>query len=233
MIFENRRMINLKGYLFDTHIHTKEASSCGEVPAAEVVKRYKSLGYNGIIVTDHVHAAQFAKHGSTYKEQAEKYLSGYRTAKAFEDENFKVILGMEIRFLENDNDYLLYGFDEDFVFSRDLAHFESLEAFKPVVEENNLIIFQAHPFRRHMTVINPALVDGIEVYNGHGNHNSSNDIAYAWAVKYSLPMLSGSDFHGNTEMEPGGVYFEEYVDNSKAVAQALRDKKYTLKCCQK
>ena len=94
----------MKGYLFDTHVHTKESSSCGRVSAADIVSRYKELGYNGIIVTDHVHAAQFSKHGSSYKEQAEKYLCGYKAAKAFEDENFKVILGMEIRFLKNDND---------------------------------------------------------------------------------------------------------------------------------
>ena len=220
----------MKGYLFDTHVHTKESSSCGRVSAADIVSRYKDLGYNGIIVTDHVHAAQFSKHGSSYKEQAEKYLCGYKAAKAFEDENFKVILGMEIRFLKNDNDYLLYGFDESFVFSRDLAHIESLEAFRPVVEENNLIIIQAHPFRHNMTIIEQSLVDGIEVYNGHGDHNSSNDIAYRWAKKYSLPMLSGSDFHGNVSMEPGGVYFDEYVSDSKEVAKAIRQGKYSLKC---
>lgn len=219
----------MKGYLFDTHVHTSESSSCGKVSAADIVKRYKKLGYDGIIITDHVHASQFAKHGKTYEQQAKKYLEGYKTAKAFEDENFHVIQGMEIRFLENDNDYLLYGFDEDFIFTDDFAHYKSLEEFRPVVEKNNLIIFQAHPFRRNMTVINQSLVDGVEVYNGHGDHNSSNDIAYRWAEKYSHRMLSGSDFHGNVSMEPGGVYFEEYVENSKDVAEALRACKYSLK----
>ncbi len=219
----------MKGYLFDTHVHTKESSSCGRVAAADIVARYKALGYDGIIITDHVHASQFGKHGSTYEEQAAKYLEGYKAAKAFEDENFHVIQGMEIRFLENDNDYLLYGFDEDFIFSDDFAHYETLEDFRPVVEKNGLILFQAHPFRCNMTVIDQSLLDGVEVYNGHGDHNSSNDIAYKWAQKYSHRMLSGSDFHGNDTMEPGGVYFEEYVKNSKDVAEALRAGKYSLK----
>ncbi len=219
----------MKGYLFDTHVHTQESSSCGEVWAKEVVEHYKSLGYDGIIITDHVHASQFRKHGDTYEDQAKKHLEGYKAAKAFEDENFHVILGMEIRFLENDNDYLLYGFDEDFIFSEDLAHYETLEDFRPVVEKNNLIMFQAHPFRRNMTVKNPEMVDGIEVYNGHGGHNSSNDIAYHWAKKYGKRMLSGSDFHYVNPMEKGGVYFDEYVSNSKEVAEALRNGKYTLK----
>lgn len=219
----------MKGYLFDTHVHTKESSSCGRVPAAEIVERYKALGYDGIIITDHVHAHQFAKNGDNYNEQALKHLEGYKAAKALETDDFRVIYGMEIRFLENDNDYLLYGFDEDFVFSRDLVHFETLEDFRPVVEENNLILFQAHPFRCNMTVIDQSLVDGVEVYNGHGDHNSSNDIAYHWAQKNGHRMLSGSDFHGNDTMEPGGVYFEELPKDSKDVARLLREGKYQLK----
>ncbi len=219
----------MKGYLFDTHIHTMESSTCSEVAAADIVARYKKLGYDGIIITDHVSAYQFKKHATTYEEQAKKYMEGYIAAKKFEDDNFHVIQGMEIRFLENDNDYLLYGFDEDFILSRDLTQYKSLEDFRPVIEENGLIIFQAHPFRCGMTVVDQRLLDGIEVYNGHGNHNSSNDIAYKWAKKYSHRMLSGSDYHGVETMEPGGVYFEEYLTNSKEVAEALRAGKYSLK----
>lgn len=216
-------------YLFDTHIHTKEASSCSREWAADIVKRYKELGYDGLIITDHFSASQFKRHGSTYEEQVQRYLSGYRAAKEFENENFHIILGMELRFLENDNDYLVYGFDEDFVINNDLTQYNDPEEFRPVVEENNLIIFQAHPFRIGMTVVDPELLDGVEVYNGHGDHNSRNSIAFKWAELHSLRKLSGSDFHGNTSLEPGGVYFEEYLADSKQVAKALKDGKYQLK----
>lgn len=219
----------MKGYLFDTHIHTKEASSCSRVWAADIVKRYKELGYNGLVITDHFSASQFKRHGSTYEEQVQTYLSGYRAAKEFEDENFHIILGMELRFLENDNDYLVYGFDEDFVINNDLTQYNDPEEFRSVIEENNLIMFQAHPFRIGMTVVDPELLDGVEVYNGHGDHDSRNDIAYKWAEKHGLRKLSGSDFHGNLSLEPGGVYFEEYLTDSKQVADALRNSKYTLK----
>ncbi len=220
-------------YLFDTHIHTKEASSCSRVWAADIVKRYKELGYNGLVITDHFSASQFKRHGSTYEEQVQKYLSGYRAAKEFEDENFHIILGMELRFLENDNDYLVYGFDEDFVINNDLTRYNDPEEFRPVVEENNLIIFQAHPFRIGMTVVDPELLDGVEVYNGHGDHNSRNKIAYQWSELHSLRKLSGSDFHGNLTLEPGGVYFEEYLTDSKQVAKALREGRYSLKIFEK
>ena len=214
--------------LFDTHIHTSESSECGNVSAAEVVARYKGLGYDGIIITDHMQKV-IDRFGGTYEENVTEFLKGYRTAKALADESFKVILGMEMRFLENDNDYLVYGFDEDFLFSRDLAHIPTLKEFMPIAKENGLAVFQAHPFRTGMEVMSPDIVDGIEVYNGHGNHDSRNDIAWHWAEKFGFRKLSGSDFHGVLTMEPGGVYFEDEINDSKDVAKALLDGRYSLK----
>ena len=223
----------MNSYLFDMHIHTKEASSCSRVCAEDIVKRYKELGYKGLCITDHVSVLQFSRHGGTYEEQVEKYLSGYRAAKKFEDENFHIILGMEIRFLENDNDYLVYGFNEDFVKNHDMIHFEDMKHFRPFADEHNLIVYQAHPFRIGMSVVDHSLLDGVEVYNGHGDHNSSNDVAYKWAEKYSLRKLSGSDFHGNLTLEPGGVFFEEYHKDSYEVAKALKNQEYQLKIFEK
>ena len=43
-------------------------------------------------------------------------MSGYRLVKAAEDESFDVILGMELRFVnESENDYLIYGFTEEWL----------------------------------------------------------------------------------------------------------------------
>ncbi len=216
-------------FLFDTHIHTKESSACGEVWAADIVARYKNLGYDGIVVTDHMQKRGIDRFGGTYEENIGCFLKGYHTAKALADENFKVILGMEIRFLENDNDYLVYGFDEEFLYSRDLAHIPTLEDFMPIAKENGLAVFQAHPFRNDMVVMPPDIVDGIEVYNGHGNHDSRNDIAWHWAEKFGFRKLSGSDFHGVLTMEPGGVYFEDEINDSRDVAKALLSDRYSLK----
>lgn len=223
----------MKGYLFDTHVHTSESSSCGEIPAAEVAERYKKLGYDGIIITDHMNKRNMSKLGGEYAVQIENFFKGYDNAKALENENFKVILGMELRFLENDNDYLVYGFDKDFLRDNPLSQIESLEAFLPFAKEHDLTIIQAHPFREGMTVTEPELLDGIEVYNGHGGHNSSNDIAFRWAEKYSLRMTSGSDFHRETGMEPGGIIFEEMPKNSFDVARLIKENRYTLKCYTK
>ena len=216
-------------YLFDIHVHTKESSCCGEVPAAQVVERYKKLGYDGICVTDHMNLHNIRKHGSTYEEGARVYLSGYRAAKAAAGDSFKVLLGMEIRFLDYDNDYLVFGFDEDFIFTRNFAEFSELEEFRPFALENHLTVFQAHPFRNNIAVVSPSLLDGMEVYNGHGGHDSRNDIAYRWAEKYGLRMSSASDFHRETGMEPGGIYLDRMPGDSADLAKMLLNKEYKLK----
>ena len=219
----------MKKYLYDLHIHTSESSACGETCAADIVARYKGLGYDGIVITDHVGESALRNRGETYDEKITDVLKGYRAAKALEDENFTVILGMELRFRENDNDYLVYGFDEDFLRRVNLTEFEKPADFVAVAKENNLAFFQAHPFRDGMTVRNPTILDGVEVYNGHGGHDSRNDIALAWAKKFGVRMISGSDFHYVSKAEPGGVYFEERHMDSKAVAKALLENRYTLK----
>ena len=219
----------MKKYLYDLHIHTSESSACGETCAADIVARYKGLGYDGIVITDHVGESALRNRGETYDEKITDVLKGYRAAKALEDENFTVILGMELRFRENDNDYLVYGIDEDFLRRVNLTECEKPADFVAVAKENNLAFFQAHPFRDGMTVLNPTILDGVEVYNGHGGHDSRNDIALAWAKKFGVRMISGSDFHYVSKAEPGGVYFEERHMDSKAVAKALLENRYTLK----
>ena len=45
----------MKEYLFEMHAHTSQTSRCGEVPAEQVVNTFKNLGYDGIVITDHMH----------------------------------------------------------------------------------------------------------------------------------------------------------------------------------
>ena len=105
----------MDGYLFDPHTHTAETSKCGHLPAAEVVDRYVRQGFSGLVVTDHLHPEYLSRIDTDHdwNKVMDHYLSGYRASKARGDElGFDVILGAELRFPENDNDYLVYGIDE-------------------------------------------------------------------------------------------------------------------------
>ena len=51
----------MKEYLFEMHAHTSQTSRCGEVPAEQVVNTFKNLGYDGIVITDHMHTGTMEK----------------------------------------------------------------------------------------------------------------------------------------------------------------------------
>ena len=40
-------------FRYETHLHTAEGSACASASGAEQARRYKAIGYDGIIVTDH------------------------------------------------------------------------------------------------------------------------------------------------------------------------------------
>ena len=40
-------------YLYETHMHTNQASACGRSPGRDYIQKYIDAGYSGIIITDH------------------------------------------------------------------------------------------------------------------------------------------------------------------------------------
>lgn len=216
-------------WILDMHVHTKETSRCGEVAASDVVKAYVERGYNAIVTTDHMSNSTFKGIDDLlWKDRVDHFLKGNHAAKAAAPEGFAVLLGMEIRFAENDNDYLVYGFDEDFLYKNAELYRMDLESFRKLADANGLMIFQAHPFRFGMTTTEIELLDGIEVYNGHINHNSNNDVAQYWAKKYNLRPTSGSDFHEGFFAPPGGLIFDEPVTDVPTLMKHLHAQDYEV-----
>lgn len=210
-------------FKLDTHIHTYETSSCGKVEAIEAVHLYKESGYNGIAITDHYFREYFDSLESlSWEEKADIFLKGYRTA-LYEGKKIglKVILGMEIRFEENINDYLIYGIDENFLKDYKELYNLGLEKFRNMTKNMGIVIFQAHPFRPTMIPTPPSLIDGIEVYNGNPRHDSQNPLARAYAEEHGLKMISGSDFHQLEDLARGGVILPEDVNDSFELAEML------------
>jgi hypothetical protein len=192
---------------YETHFHTAETSPCGKVPAATGVRLYHQAGYSGIIVTDHYCRGFFDSHPlSRWERKIDLYLMGYR--KALEEGlrlGLDVQLGMELRFDENPNDYLVYGFDEEFLKSNKKLYRLGLKDFRRLTAASGIVTVQAHPFRPGMIPAPPELIDGIEVYNGNPRHDSKNSLAEEHAAANNLKMLSGSDFHRIGDEARGGV----------------------------
>lgn len=218
-------------YLYETHCHTDESSRCGKVPALETAKMYKEEGYAGIMITDHFNTFTFEKAGlKTWDEMVDYHMRGYRLAKQLEDENFRVFYGQEIRFeRENDNDYLVFGMSEEYLRAHPfITDLEDYEAFYNLVHPDGIAVFQAHPFRNRMAVVPPALLDGIEVYNGNKRHDSRCDIALAWAEKFGLRKLSGSDFHQYEDFARGGILANRRADSENDLRDIILAGDYSI-----
>ncbi len=216
-------------FLLETHAHTSEVSPCAYKTAAETVATYIAEGYNGLVITNHLSENTFIHMmNASWNQKAEYFLKGYRNATHYAQDKINIFLGVEVSFPGDPNDYLVYGIDEDFILNQSIILELGLKRFKKIAEENNLLIFQAHPFRCGMRITECKYLDGIEVYNGNSSHNSNNDIADYWAEANNMRKLSGSDFHYYFGMHPGGICCKDKIKTNAELVEVLRKGKYTL-----
>lgn len=219
-------------YLYDTHVHTAEVSRCGHAGAADVVQTYFALGYNGIVLTDHINHSTFRNlPDAPWNEKVTHYLTGYRIACETAEKlgaDFKVLLGAELRLDEHDNDYLLFGMDEAFLRAHpDLMQMD-FSQMADCVHDAGLLLVQAHPFREDMTIVDWTKLDGVETFNGNAGHESNNPIADAWAERHSLLKTSGNDYHGSFGDTLGGIRTAEPIEDNAHLLRLLKSGDYAL-----
>ncbi len=230
-------------FLYEMHAHTRETSRCAEAEAHELVEDCINAGYKGIVITDHMSPSTFERfksrktgfflkdHNISWHEKVSFFLNGYHEALKAADGRINILLGMELRFNSPNsiNDYLVYGVTEDFLYNTpDLLDMD-LRSFSNLAHKNEMIVFQAHPFRVGMTITNPKYLNGIEVYNGNPRHNSHNMIAGIWAKEFNLLGLSGSDYHKREDASCGGVYFKKEITDNETLVHEILAKNYRLK----
>ena len=216
-------------YKYDLHVHTSPVSPCGDFPPAEVVDKYIALGFNGIVITNHFQPRLVDKF-ENHRDFVEYFLKDYREGKAYaEGKDFDVIFGIEMRFPENENDYLVYGVSEEAAYEMlDYVYTSYEDFYKGFKNEENLII-QAHPFRKNCSLQNTDILDGIEVFNLHPGHNPA--LGFAAKAAYENPHLlktGGTDFHHETHQGMCATLFKERITDSHKLADALRGKDYIL-----
>ncbi len=223
-------------YKTEMHCHTSQVSCCASLSGKEQIKAYIDAGFDTVVITDHFSSSTYEHYhweGLSWKQRISHYLSGYEDAKKAAEDKIAVLLGMELRCRQNDNDYLVYGVTEDFLLKYNNDSFNlidsDIETISKIVRDNGLMIFQAHPFRNHMTVTDPSLLDGIEVYNGCVRHRSRNDISEIWADKYNLLKTSGSDAHHIGDWARGGIITDEKITNNIQLIKELKKQPELIK----
>ena len=215
----------MSSFRMDMHVHTKNVSSCGKVGARDLVSMYKASGYDAVVITDHYYRGYFDGLGDLgWAAKIDRFLAGYREARDVGQKiGLAVLLGMELRFQDSDNDYLVYGVTEDFLKENPSLFTMGLERFHRFSRAQNILIYQAHPFRPGMTAANPDWLDGAEVYNGNARHDSRDGLAYQFALRHRLAMVSGSDFHQPEDLGRGGLVLAAEVDSNAALVAVLKE----------
>lgn len=210
-------------YLFEMHYHTPNTSYCGSIGPKDAIPKYVEAGYSGVVITDHYYKEWFEDRGEiSWNEKIDRWLDGYHAAlEAAEGYDFRVILGVELRFPGGFNDYLVYGIDEQFLKDNIELYLMTPAEFRAFADKNGLFFSQAHPFRVMCSPQDATLLHGVEVFNGNLRHNSHNDITLKFAEDNNLIKISGSDFHEWEDLCRGGCYLKERPADSKELSKLL------------
>lgn len=217
-------------YRIEMHAHTSPASPCSQILPEEMVTTYSRLGYHAVAITNHFSYDLF---GNLTKEEAiEQYLKDFKAAyAAAKNYGLKILLGAEIRFVENMNDYLLYGVDRE-VLDRVYEYLlKGLSVFRREVSLSKSVLLQAHPFRDGMERAEPELLDGMETLNLHPGHNSRVGMAARYAQQHKLSLtIAGSDFHHPNRGHEGcaAVRAKVLPEDSYSLAKILRSGDYIM-----
>ena len=154
-------------YIYETHMHTSEASDCAECTAVQMADKYKAEGYTGIIITDHFfNGNSSVPHDLPWEERVELYCKGYEHAKARGEEiGLDVFFGIE--FGDGGSDYLIYGLDKQWLKKNEGILDMELWRFLEYARSCGAFVVQAHPFRDrdyiHCTTHCPHFTDAVEI----------------------------------------------------------------------
>ena len=216
----------MKKYKTELHTHTRPVSSCSDILPEQMVEIYKENGYDSIVITNHLLTNL---KGETVDDKIKWYLEDYyKCLEKGSAVGLNVILGAEIRFTENVNDYLVFGIcPKELIDIYNLLPYGIDNFYKEYKNERNVII-QAHPFRNRMTPVNRESLDGIEAFNLHPNHNSRIGLAVKYADESDMIVTCGNDFHHLGQECLCGIITKKELKNSYDVANTLKSGKYKM-----
>ena len=186
-------------YLYETHLHTSEASSCACSTGKEMAQACKDAGYTGIIVPNHNGLDVFFGYEAGY--QGTEFL----------------VYGITLEWLIAHPEIENATIEEQY----EWIH----EAGGMVIHAHP---FREEPYIPEIRLF-PEYVDGVEGINAtHSSpksrsHNNPDfdKKAIAYATKYHLPMTAGSDIH-NTALFGGGVAFRRKLKDIHDYCDAIR-----------
>ncbi len=185
-------------FRYETHLHTCPVSKCARSTVEEDMKFYKSLGYDGVFITNHFLDGNInIDKSESYEDKINFYFSDYELGTELSEQiGIKVFCGVEISY--KGTDFLIYGLDKAWYLEHpEIMDMKKSEELKFLMESGALVI-QAHPYREDSYIdhirLFPRCVHGVEVLNASRN-DFENGMAEAYAEAYGLLRTAGSDNH--------------------------------------
>lgn len=216
-------------YKYETHLHTSPVSACAGADVCECMEYYKSLGYDGIFITNHFLDGNIrVDHSLPYEEKINFYFSDYERALSLSDEyGIKVFCGVELSY--KGIDFLIYGLDKQWYLDNpQIMNMCKKEELAYMMASGALVI-QAHPYREAGYIeyirLFPRSVHGIEVINSSCNE-LQNKMAKIYAENYNLLEFAGSDnHHGKKRNNLAGMCSDEPILNETDFVEKVKNGK--------
>lgn len=219
-------------YKYETHLHTAPVSKCGRATVEEQLAYYKSLGYEGVFVTNHFIDGNInMDRKAPYEDLIEFYFTDYeRGLEVAADYGMKVFGGVELS--NKGTDFLVYGLDKAWF----LAHPEIREMKKSeelaFMREEGALIIQAHPYREAAYIdhirLYPRQIEGVEIINSTRTE-LENKMARLYQENYELLPFAGSDNHSATKRKKlAGLSFETPLESEADFIARVRAQQFEI-----
>ena len=221
-------------YKYETHLHTSPVSLCAKASPRDILELYKSMGYDGVFVTNHFLDGNIGGDRTRpYAEQLEFYFSDYDEAvKVGKEIGIKVFFGVELSY--GGTDFLIYGLDKDWYRNNpQIMDMKKSEELQFMMDEGALVI-QAHPYRQASYIdhirLYPNCVHGVEIINT-ARTDFDNEMAKHYAKQYSLLEFAGSDTHSdNRNRKFAGMCSERPISSEEDFIKAVKNKELKIFC---
>ncbi len=217
--------------LIDFHAHSSGISWCCRIPYNQVLEEARSLGIDGIFLTNH-YQSYYVENGDALAF-AKKYANEFLLAKKYGDEHgIRVFFGVEATMHRyQDAHILIIGVDENFVLEHPALYDYTIEQLSSCVREKGGLLIQAHPFRNGVDrLVDLNCLEGLEL-SCHPLYDGTylekfNELA----VKNGLFLSCGGDYHADTYRPHCGVYLPDSIKTEKEVAEYLRSTPFVDLC---
>lgn len=225
-------------YKYEMHMHASECSKCSPVSARQMVQALAQKGYAGAVLTDHFLGGNTAvPRQLPWEQKMHLYYGAYESAlQEAKRLDLDLFFGLEHAVPGTGKEFLTYGIDLEFLLANPDLVKVPIEEYIARIHAAGGLVVQAHPFRQApyilpQNIVDPKLLDGVEVYN-YGNvrigQHLQNRQAAQMAIEYNLIPVVGSDAHHPDQLQGCGMVFDHRLKTVKQLLRALRNKEGRL-----